>query len=230
MDHAEGSNGASRMPPERERALVSAARTDPRAFAELYDYYLPRIYGFIYRRVGERSVAEDITATTFQRALESVRRASFRNDAFGGWLYRVAANAVVDHVRRTRRVVPMDETEFGLGSAPDEPSLAAFTASLERDELRVAMHRLPETHRRLLLLRFFDDLDAEEICALLGVSRRTLAVRLHRAIAALRAVMLSPEVVAATNGAAVAANSATLAGAAPAVPPVPLSAEATDAA
>ncbi len=175
------------MAPERERALVSAARTDPRAFAELYDYYLPRIYGFIFRRIQERDVAEDITATTFQRGLEALRRGTFRNDSFGGWLYRVAANAVVDHVRAGSRVVPMDE------SAPfdAEPSLAAFTASLERDELRAAMHRLPEGHRRLLLLRFFDDLDTDEICAVLGCSRRTLAVKLHRAIAALRSVMLS---------------------------------------
>jgi len=184
---SDGPTSASRMAPERERALVSAARTDPRAFAEIYDYYLPRIYGFIFRRVQERTVAEDITATTFQRGLESLRRGTFRNDSFGGWLYRVAANSVVDHVRAGNRVVPMDDsTPFDA-----EPSLAAFTASLERDELREAMHRLPEAHRRLLLLRFFDDLDVEEICSVLGCSRRTFAVKLHRALAALRGVMLS---------------------------------------
>jgi RNA polymerase sigma-70 factor (ECF subfamily) len=175
------------MAPEQERALVSAARTDPRAFAELYDYYMPRIYGFIYRRVQERSVAEDITATTFQRGLEALRRDTFRNDAFGGWLYRVAANAVVDHVRAGSRVVRMDDT----APAADEPSLEAFTASIERDELRGALHRLPEPHRRVLLLKFFDDLDTEEICVLLGCTRQTFAVKLHRAIAALRGLMLS---------------------------------------
>lgn len=185
MDHA-GTTGASRMAPDQERALVSAARTDPRAFGELYDYYLPRIYGFIYRRVQERSVSEDLTATTFQRGLEALRRGTFRNDSFGGWLYRVAANAVVDHVRAGTRVVRIDEA---VPSA-DEPSLEAFTASIERDELRVALHRLPDGHRRVLLLKFFDDLDVEEICALLGCSRRTFAVKLHRAIAALRGVMV----------------------------------------
>jgi RNA polymerase sigma-70 factor, ECF subfamily len=186
MDHA-GPPGASRMAPEMERALVAAARTDPRAFAELYDYYLPRIYGFIVRRVRERNVAEDITATTFQRGLEALRGGTFRNDAFGGWLYRVAANAVVDHVRAGSRVVRMDDA-----AAPsDEPSLEAFAASIERDELRAAMHRLPETHRRVLLLRFFDDLDVDEICAVLGCSRQTFAVKLHRAVGYLRSLMMS---------------------------------------
>ena len=86
------------MDRDRERTLVDRARSDAAAFGELYDFYLPRIYGFTFRRVQERSVAEDVTATTFQRALEAVRQRDFRNDAFGGWLYRVAANAVVDHV------------------------------------------------------------------------------------------------------------------------------------
>jgi RNA polymerase sigma-70 factor, ECF subfamily len=186
MDLA-GTTGASRMAPDQERALVSAALIDPRAFGELYDYYLPRIYGFIYRRVQERSVAEDITSTTFQRGLEALRRGTFRNDAFGGWLYRVAANSVVDHVRAGNRMVRMDDTT----PAADEPSLDAFSASIERDELRAALYRLAEPHRRVLLLKFFDDLDVEEICAVLGCSRKTLAVKLHRAIAALRGVMLS---------------------------------------
>src|ERR1700704_4241203 len=97
----------ARMDPARERDLVSRARADPTAFGELYDYYLPRIHGFILRRVRETSVAEDLTATTFERALVVVRRDDFRNDSFGGWLYRVAGNAVIDHIRRDRRSVPL---------------------------------------------------------------------------------------------------------------------------
>ena len=86
----------SRLPVERERALVARAAgrpPDTAAFVELYDFYLPRIYGFIYRRIGDRSVAEDLTASTFEKGLEAMRRGTFRNDSFGGWLYRVAANA-----------------------------------------------------------------------------------------------------------------------------------------
>jgi RNA polymerase sigma-70 factor (ECF subfamily) len=176
--------GTSRMDRDRERTLVDRARSDAAAFAELYDFYLPRIYGFVYRRLQDRSVAEDLTATTFQRALESVRRRSFRNDSFGGWLYRVAANAVVDHVRKTSRLTTLDETDRAPGDA--------FATSIDRDELRAAMGRLPWAHRQVLTLRFYDDLDADEAGALLGCSRGTFAVRLHRAITALRDVM-APE-------------------------------------
>jgi RNA polymerase sigma-70 factor (ECF subfamily) len=172
------------MDRDRERTLVDRARSDAASFGELYDFYLPRIYGFVYRRVQERSVAEDLTAATFQRALESVRQRDFRNDAFGGWLYRVAANAVVDHVRRGRRVVPLDGADTSHGATDD------FAAALDRDELRTAMSRISGAHREVLTLRFYDDLDADEASAVLGCSRGTFAVRLHRAIAALRGAIV----------------------------------------
>ena len=177
----DGPNGSSRMDRDRERTLVDRARSDAGAFGELYDFYLPRIYGFAYRRLQERSMAEDVTATTFQRALEAVRNREFRNDAFGGWLYRVAANAVVDRVRDDRRIVSLALTDGPVGDA--------FAASLDADELRVAMSRLSGQQREVLTLRFYDDLDADEASAVLGCSRATFAVRLHRAITALRDAM-----------------------------------------
>lgn len=174
----DGSSGTSRMDRDRERELVDRSRSDAAAFGELYDFYLPRIFGFAYRRLQDRSGAEDVASTTFQRALEAVRHRDFRNDAFGGWLYRVAANAVVDRVRDERRIVSLALTDGPVGDA--------FAASLDRDELARAMTRLSGQQREVLILRFYDDLDADEASAILGCSRATFAVRLHRAITALR--------------------------------------------
>lgn len=172
------------MAADHERTLVARAREDCDAFAELYDFYLPRIYGFVYRRVQDRCVAEDLTSVTFQRALENVRRPDFRNEAFGGWLYRVASNAVVDHARRDRRHVSL--TDFDGGEEPGDLALDAMAAALDRDQLRSALRRLANNHREVLVLRFYDDLDVTEICEVLGCSRETFAVRLHRALRALR--------------------------------------------
>jgi RNA polymerase sigma-70 factor (ECF subfamily) len=168
------------MAPDHERSLVARVREDVGAFGELYDFYMPRIYGFIFRRVQDRHLAEDLTSMTFQRALENVRRSDFRNDCFGGWLYRVASNAVVDHVRRNRPLVSLDESE------PGDLALDALSAALDRDQLRRALMSLPAGHRELLVMRFYDDLDTAELCAAFGCSRETLAVRLHRALRALR--------------------------------------------
>jgi RNA polymerase sigma-70 factor, ECF subfamily len=175
------------MAQDHERELVVRARHDVAAFAELYDFYLPRIYGFVYRRVPDRSVAEDLTAVTFQRALENVRRPDFRNDSFGGWLYRVASNAVVDHVRRDRHLVALDTGEYG--ELPGDVALDALSAALDRDQLRRGLQSLPASYREVLVLRFYDDLDPAEMCAMLGCSREALAVRVHRALRALRAAI-----------------------------------------
>lgn len=185
---------ASRMDADRERALVARSRSDASAFGELYDYYLPRIYGFVVRRVADRAVAEDLTAAAFERALGTVRRGDFRNESFGGWLYRVASNAIVDHVRRGRRTVSfgMRATDLERDGAlepsiGDEAATSAFAAALDREVLRRALVALPDTHRQVIVLKFFDGLEIDELCAALGCSRPTLAVKLHRALRALRA-------------------------------------------
>ena len=175
------------MDPEHERELVVRARHDVSAFAELYDFYLPRIYGFVYRRVSDRSVAEDLTAMTFQRALENVRRPGFRNDSFGGWLYRVASNAVVDNARHDRRFVALDADDYE--EVCGDVALDALSAALDRDQLRRGLQSLPPAYREVLVLRFYDGLDVTEMCAMLGCSREALAVRIHRALRALRGAM-----------------------------------------
>lgn len=193
------SNGhATRMEPAREQALVAGARADPAAFGELYDYYLPRIYAYVARRVEDRAVAEDLTATTFERALGAVRGESFQNASFGGFLYRVAANAVIDHVRRERRSVPLgvrasdadgDEARGGIDEISDDAATRAFAAAVDRDTLRRALLRVPEVHRRVIVLKYFDGLEIDELCAALGCSRPTFAVKLHRALRSLRAAV-----------------------------------------
>ena len=201
-------SGASttRMDPTREGGLVARARVDATAFGELYDWYLPRIHGYVIRRVGDRDLAEDLTATTFERALEAVRRPDFRNESFGGFLYRVAANAIVDHARRSRHTVPLGArasdftSEFasdvhkdaGDGAGDDfgdDRATRALAAAVDRDTIRRALLRLSETHRQVIVMKFFDGLEVHEMCAILSCSRATFAVKLHRALAALREAM-----------------------------------------
>jgi len=184
----------SRLDPERERGLVVEARTDADAFGVLYDHYLPRIYGFVARRVADRATAETITAATFQRGLEAVQAGTIRTGTLGGWLYRVAASAIVDQARRTERDTPAGVRAGDLAEPDatrdeplvgDEHATAAFAAALDRDELRRGLLRLTEPQRRVVVLKYFDDLAGPDLCAALGISPTTLTVRLDRALRAL---------------------------------------------
>ena len=86
-----------------ERTLIEAAQADPARFVELYERYFHRIYGFVIRRTGSRTEAEDITSDVFERALTNLGRYEWRGLPFSAWLFRIAANAMADRRRQIGR-------------------------------------------------------------------------------------------------------------------------------
>jgi RNA polymerase sigma-70 factor (ECF subfamily) len=83
-----------------ERLLVEAAQRDPRRFADLYEEHFERVYAYVARRVGDRDVAQDLTADVFHQALANLPRFEWRGVPFAAWLFRIAANAIVDRAKR----------------------------------------------------------------------------------------------------------------------------------
>lgn len=181
------------MDREKEKMLVEKASGNMEAFAVLYEHYVDGIYGYVLRRVGNARDAEDITARTFEKALGGIGGFEWRGASFCSWLVRIASNAVVDHYRREGRAKEVDlEEVLPLLEGEDDP-----TAGLEREEERRAvlgaLRRLPEKHRLVLEMKFVDELDNGIIAETLGCSKNNLAVKLHRALKALRLEMEKPE-------------------------------------
>ena len=182
----------------RQQALVAGAPGDVAAFGKLFDRYLPDVYAFVARRVDDRAVAERLTASALERAFAAVVAGDVASESLGAFLYRVAATAVVDHARRGRRAIPggvrasdLDQGDDRLiaESIADEAATRAYAASIDGDRLRRALVRLPDAHRRVLLLKYFDGLGPDEMCAALACSRATLGTDLLLALQALRAVL-----------------------------------------
>ena len=173
-----------RMEPERERDLVERARTSPEAFSELYEHYMPLIYRYLLRRTGSVDVAEDLTATTFEKALRNLERFQWKNVSFSAWLYRIATNTLVDHYRREgrRRDTSLQDLEGVLrspmGAGEEETERVALLMDLVR--------KLPQSYQHVLAMKFYQDLDNDEMCQVLGVSKKTLAMKVYRSLKALR--------------------------------------------
>lgn len=175
--------------PLDEPALVERARTDGEAFAELYRLYLPRIHAFAYRRSGSREVAEDVTAATFEQALRSLPSFHWKGGGFGPWLFRIAANELVDHYRteqraRGRRVHrPLGRLEAvpastgGVEDVTDAPPTGQLLSSLAT---------LNPRYQRAISLRYLAGLSHAEAAEAMGTTKPVMAVTLHRALAALR--------------------------------------------
>ncbi len=164
-----------------ERILAERARTDDAAFTELYEFYFPRIYGYICRRVGDRATAEDLTSQAFLNAVAAMPR--YRPSApFGAWLFRIATNVLIDHYRvagrRTTETLEAAETV-----ADDRPDAAeAADRNAERARLERVLSLLPDRERRLLTLKYFSELSNLEIAAAEGLKPNHVGVLLHRAL------------------------------------------------
>src|SRR5215470_13993092 len=132
----------------RPWALQPAREAD---WDALYQEQLPRIYNFFRYRVGHGPVAEDLTSLTFEKAWTARRR--YRRDlaGFSTWLLAIARNVVVDHSRKQREHVLLDETAFAHGGErPDQ------AAERHEDEERLSklLAELPDRERELVALKY----------------------------------------------------------------------------
>ena len=138
---------------------------DEAAFTLLVREHGRVVFGVVLRRVGDRTVAEDLTQETFLRAWRA--RSGYRGEPASarGWLCAIAANVARDHMRARRRRPMEEEAVFSdIPSVTEDPASSA-EASESLEQLRAALERLPAGHREMFLLRERDGLSYKEIAA-----------------------------------------------------------------
>ena len=166
------------------RDPVERAKTDPAAFAQLYDRYAGQIYRFVRARVHDDGLAEDLTEDVFLSALRHIKGYQDQGRPFSCWLYRIAVNAIASHFRNRR-------SELSLEDDVDLPSTMAdpVDAVVHRDRVRAVWHavdRLPRQQRAAMILKFSDDLTMEDVGAALDKSPAAAKLLIYRAVQRLR--------------------------------------------
>jgi len=167
-----------------DAGLAARARTDPAAFAVLYERYLGPVYRYCYARLGSRQDAEDATGKVFARALAGL--GGYRGGAFAAWLFRIAHNAVVDLERARCQAQVAQAADEPADRAPS-PEEAAVTRA-EREALRAALARLPQERRAVLELGLAG-WPLAQIAAALGKSVPAVKMLRLRAVRELRAML-----------------------------------------
>jgi RNA polymerase sigma-70 factor (ECF subfamily) len=176
-------------PPEEpdDDALAAAARTDPAAFADLYERYRPEIQAFVFRRVGDPHRAEDVTSQVFLRALRGLP--TYRAGSFRGWLYQIARNAITDNYRRER---PTTSADALVAHADPEPGpLALVEAREARERLHAIIGQLTEGQQQVIRLRLKGH-TGQEIADALGMGLSAVKSAQFRAFARIRELMDEP--------------------------------------
>lgn len=173
---------------EWEARVLAQARESPAAFAPLYERYFPRIYAYCLRRVGRPEEAEDLASVVFTRALGGL--GGYRGGSVAAWLFRIAHNAVANHLRGRRPQVSLDAAGTALAdtlAAEDDQPLQRVVDAEERAQLARLIDALPEQQREILALTVAGGLSAREVGAVLGKSEGAVWTALHRATQRLRA-------------------------------------------
>jgi|SRR5215217_53504 len=157
-----------------------------RDFDRLYCEHAQDLFAFLAYRTGDRTLAEDLLADTFERALTARRGYDRRRGSEKSWLYAIALNLARDQWRRSGAEARALERETvavaaGAGAAPDP-----FAGVAVRDELAPALAALSDEEREAVALRFGAELTVPEIAELLGEKLTTVEGRVYRALRKLR--------------------------------------------
>jgi RNA polymerase sigma-70 factor, ECF subfamily len=156
---------------DEDNQLALAARQNPAEYRHIYNKWLPRIYKYFYFRVGNEKDAEDLTSQVFLKAYETLPRYQDKG-CFSAWLFAIAHARVVDHYRRKRTEVSLDEAAT-LQTGQD--LLARSARREEVDQVIRLLRTLTDDEQELIRLRFVAELSYVEIGAILN--RREDAVR-----------------------------------------------------
>ncbi|MGQ2984057.1 RNA polymerase sigma factor [Flavobacterium sp.] len=167
---------------------------DENALAILINRHQSKIYGFIYSKVSDRDISDDIFQDTFIKVIKTLRSNSYNEEGkFLPWVMRISHNLIVDHFRRNKKMPMYRETEeFSIFSimTDNSPNIEnrIITEQVESDLQRL-IEELPDDQKEVLQMRIYQDLSFKEIADLTGVSINTALGRMRYALMNLRKVI-----------------------------------------
>ncbi len=177
-------------------SLIRQIQDDPLLFAALYRRYAPRVYRYLYGRVGNRTDAEDLTAQVFLEVLQALPHYHSQG-TFPAWLFTLVRRRIIDWQRKSRDTISIEWIENQV--APDLDLLGEVIRSEDLHRLDELFAQLTDEHQELIRLRFAAGLTYAQIGKVLGRSEAAVGMaltrllqRLHQAMGGLRWLVHRP--------------------------------------
>ncbi|MBT8310450.1 MAG: sigma-70 family RNA polymerase sigma factor [Flavobacteriaceae bacterium] len=167
---------------------------DEKSLSTLIYRHKQKIYSFIYSKVFDRDLAEDIFQDTFIKVIKTLKRGAYNEEGkFLPWVMRIAHNLVIDHFRKNNRMPKFDNSgEFSIFSVLGDPALNAEKQIIKdqvESDVRKLIEELPEDQKTVLVMRMYNDMSFKEISERTGVSINTALGRMRYALINLRKVV-----------------------------------------
>jgi RNA polymerase sigma-70 factor (ECF subfamily) len=173
---------------------------DERSLEFLIERHNPRIFNFIYSKVFDREITEDIFQDTFIKVIRTLKLGKYNEEGkFLPWVMRIAHNLVIDHYRKSNRMPRYEGSqEFHVFSIMQDDKLNA-EKQLIRDQIETdiseMIHRLPPEQQDVIRMRMYQDMSFKEIAEKTGVSINTALGRMRYALINLRKMIETHQIV-----------------------------------
>lgn len=172
------------MTKEETKKLVEQVQEGQvESFAKLYDFYLPKIYRFIYYQVQHQQDAEDLTSLTFTKAINKIL--DFKNDTgdFSAWLYQIARHSTTDHWRTKKNTFDLDTALNQIG---ENQNLEQIDNKQLLEKVFKQLENLKPKQKEIIILRLWQELSFQEISKILNKSEASCKMYFSRSIKNLR--------------------------------------------
>ncbi len=173
---------------------------DESALATLITRHESKIYGFIYSKIADRDISDDIFQDTFIKVIKTLKSHSYNEEGkFLPWVMRIAHNLIIDHFRKNKKMPMFRETEeFSIFSIMTDNSMTIENQMISEQvemDLKRLIEELPEDQKEVLMMRIYQDLSFKEISELTGVSINTALGRMRYALMNLRKVIEKHQII-----------------------------------
>ncbi len=167
---------------------------DENALTILINRHQSKIFGFIYSKIADRDISNDIFQDTFIKVIKTLKSKSYNEEGkFLPWVMRIAHNLIIDHFRRNKKMPMYRETEeFSIFSIMSDDSLTIENKIIQEQvevDLRKLIEELPADQKEVLVMRMYQDMSFKEISEITGVSINTALGRMRYALMNMRKVI-----------------------------------------
>lgn len=170
------------------------------ALSQIISRHQSKIYGFIYSKIPDRDICDDVFQDTFVKVIKTLKSNSYNEEGkFLPWVMRIAHNLVIDHFRKTKKMPMLRETEeFSIFSIFNDNSITIECQLINEQidlDLKKLINQLPEDQKQVLTMRFYNDMSFKEISEQTGVSINTALGRMRYAIINIRKVIEKHQII-----------------------------------
>lgn len=157
-------------------------------FQKYYEEYMPKIFRYVYSKVSDRELAEDLVSEISLKALEHFESYD-ESKPFGGWFYGIARNHVIDHYKKFARQQHTSLDEFE-NIIPDKSNPAEDAQrAIANEHLKAALSKLNDDKKELVTLRYLSGYSYKEMGEMFGKEENTVKVATHRAVCELKKML-----------------------------------------